>query len=92
MRSQLDWKWIDWSTMPDRPVNRMKTQAREYNREELEWKTSSWSKPEDFPGEYVMFYRDLYKTIKQGKGLYITPASVRRQIELLEKCRRACVV
>jgi len=89
---KLDWKWIDWSTMPERPVNRMRTQAREYNREELEWKTSSWSKPEDYPGEYVMFYRDLYQTIKHGKALYITPASVRRQIAMLEKCRLACVV
>lgn len=88
---KLDWKWIDWSVMPERPVNRMKTQVREYNREDLEWKTSSWSKPEDHPGEYVMFYRDLYKTINHGAGLYITPASVRRQIALLEECRRVSV-
>ena len=89
---RLDWKWVDWSVMPDRPVDRFPTPDRGYNREELQWKTGTWTKPEDFPGEYVMFYRDLYRTLRHGADLYVTPTSVRRQIALLEKCRHACPV
>lgn len=89
---ELEWKWVDWSAMPDRPVERSPTPDRGYNREELVWKTGSWTKPADYPGEYVMFYRDLYQTLRHGVDLSITPTSVRRQIALLEKCRRACPV
>lgn len=89
---KLDWKWVDWSSMPDRPVDRFPTADRAYNREDLEWKTRSWVKPEDYPGEYVMFYKDLYKTLRHGAALYITPASVRRHIALQEKCRHASLV
>ena len=62
----------------------------EYNREDLDWQTDSWTLPKDFPGEYTMFYRDLYQTIRHGADLFVTPASVRRQIALLERCRLAC--
>lgn len=88
--NELNWKWVDWSKMPKRPVDRMPTPDRAYNREDLDWQTESWTLPEDFPGEYTMFYRDLYQTIRHGADLFVTPASVRRQIALLERCRLAC--
>lgn len=90
--NELHWKWVDWSTMPARPVDRMPTPDRAYNREELDWQTDSWTLPTDYPGEYTMFYRDLYQTIRHGGDLFVTPASVRRQIALLERCKQACTV
>jgi len=89
--TELNWKWVDWSTMPPRPVDRTPITAdRAYNREELNWQSDHWELPKDHPGEYVMFYRDLYQTLSHDKPLFITPESVRRQIDLLERCRRAC--
>lgn len=88
--NELHWKWVDWSKMPARPVDRMPTPDRAYNREDLDWQTDSWTLPKDFPGEYTMFYRDLYQTIRHGADLFITPASVRRQIDLLGRCKQAC--
>lgn len=89
---ELHWKWVDWSTMQPRPVERIPTEGRVYNKEDLPWQTDRWTKPADHPGEYVMFYLDLYQTLRHGQELYITPQSVRRQIAVLERCRRRCLV
>lgn len=89
---ELHWKWVDWSTMPPRPVDRYPTSDRSYNKETLDWQTQSWTKPDDHPGEYAMYYRDLYQTLRHGKPLWVTPESVRRQIALLEHCRERSLV
>lgn len=90
--NELHWKWVDWSAMPPRPVDRAPTPDRAYNHEDLKWQTDAWKLPGDFPGEPTMFYRDLYQTIRHGADLYVTPRSVRRQIALLERCKQACPV
>lgn len=85
----LEWKWVDWSAMPERPVEREPTSDRTYNREELTWQTERWEAPAGEPSEAIRFYRDLYQTIREGSPLYITPRSVRRQLAVLERCREA---
>lgn len=90
--NDLQWKYVDWSTMPERSVERVPTPDRSYNSEEIPWQSETWTKPKDYPGEAVMFYRDLYETLRHGKPLYVTPESVRRQIALLDRCREACPV
>lgn len=88
----LRWKYVDWSKMPPRPVDRSPVVGRAYNREELDWKEESWERPEDYPPEVFLFYRDLYETLRHSSPLVITPESVRRQVAILQKCHELCPV
>ena len=71
--NKLEWKYVDFSKMPERPVDRQPTPDRGYNREELKWTEESWEKPENSPVEATCFYQDLYETMRKGKPLFITP-------------------
>jgi predicted dehydrogenase len=90
---RLEWKWLDLSKLPQRPVDRSTAAAdRKFNREELVWEEEFWSKgPEQSP-DYVNFYGDLYKALRQGAPLAITPQSVRRTLAVLERCREPVAI
>ena len=90
--THLEWKWVDWSTMPPRPLNRGPAEQRKYNREALQWQEDHWNLPEDLPNPQEMYYRDLFQTIRAGKPQFVTPQSVRRQIQVMDACREACAV
>lgn len=95
---KLTWKTIrDFDNLPPRPVDETPTDGRTYNSEELPWIEESWELPERDPqrgpsSPYGMFYRDLYKTIREDAPLVITPQSVRRYVALLERCHEMCPV
>jgi hypothetical protein len=74
--------------MPPRPVDRTPPTGRTYNSEKLNWQTESWTAPTDQPPVAVKFYTDLYETIRSGKPLVITPASIRRLIWVIEACQK----
>lgn len=38
----LEWKWVDWSTMPSRPLCLESTPDRSYNSGTLPWPRPSW--------------------------------------------------
>ncbi len=84
--NKIEWKYVDFSKLPPRPVDRTPTPDRSYNSEQLPWQTEECEVVMDFPAWTSNFYRDVYKTLRQGAPLVITPESVRRQIALLEKC------
>jgi predicted dehydrogenase len=88
--SRLQWKWVDWSQMPKRPVQRIPTPDRSYNNETLNWHEDSWEASGDNIPEELSFYHDLYTTLRQNEPLVITPESVRRQIAVIEQCRELC--
>jgi scyllo-inositol 2-dehydrogenase (NADP+) len=88
--TRLEWKYVDWSALPPRPVLRQSTPDRSYNQETLPWQEDRWERPLDYPGEVIGFYDDLYKTIREGAPLVITPESVRRQIAVLQTCHELC--
>ncbi len=96
--SKLEWKRVDWSTMPARPIDPKPTPDRSYNSEKLTWKTDSWSPavsadagagaaPAQQP--VIDLYADLWKTIRQGAPQVITPQDVRRRVAVMEKARKA---
>jgi predicted dehydrogenase len=86
--AQLRWRFIDPAALPARAVDRRPTPDRSYNREELAWAEHRWSLDSyDGPGE-AGFYADLFKTIRCGAPLAVTPESVRRVIWVLEECHR----
>jgi predicted dehydrogenase len=86
---ELEWKWVDWSKLPPRPVDRSPTAAgRSWNREELPWQSASWKKDEPYGADYGRYYRDMFEIVRNGKPVVVTAESVRRVIALLETCRK----
>jgi predicted dehydrogenase len=91
LRSDLktvNWKTVDFSKMPERPVDRTPTAGRKYNNETYEWKEESWTPPADAPSINVQFYSSLYKTLREGQPLTVTPELVQRQIRVIEECHK----
>lgn len=90
-QARLDWKYVDWSTMPARPVDTEPTAAnREYCVEDhdLVWHEETWERPANTTSKSAAFYDDFYTTLHDGAPLAVTPQQVRRQIAVLEKCRK----
>jgi predicted dehydrogenase len=96
--SGLEWKWVDWSKMPARPVSAAPTPDRSYNGETLEWQTASWTPTgagdagggaAPAAGPVRRLYDGLYRTIREGAAQEITPQSVRRRVAVIERCHQA---
>ncbi|HAI13857.1 MAG TPA: hypothetical protein DCM28_19280 [Phycisphaerales bacterium] len=89
--TDLQWKTVDWSTMPPRPVERDPHAAnRDYNRDEIKWTQHSWKEPENSPNVAVSFYENLHAAITDQHPLFVTPQSVRQQIRILNRCHELC--
>jgi predicted dehydrogenase len=86
--TQFRWKYFDPSQLPERPISRVPTPDRSYNREDLPWvEETADIGNEPFRSGNQRLYEEFYETIRHGAPLTITPESVRRQIAVLEKCR-----
>lgn len=84
----LEWKWVDWSQLEPHTVDRVPTPDRSYNRETLNWNVDECQTNEGGGGEVsTLFYRDFAQSVREGKPLFISPESVRRNIALIEKCK-----
>jgi scyllo-inositol 2-dehydrogenase (NADP+) len=89
---ELRWVSIDPKKLPKRVVETAPTPDRSYNHEKYDFKNGAWSAEKDkSPGE-VGFYLDLYKTLRENKKLVVTPEQVRRQMWVLEQCRKMAPV
>jgi len=94
---KLEWKWVNWESMPPRPLQMQSTPDRSYNFEKLDWQTATWQ-PEiqadagggaaPAPQPVLDLYTDLFKTIRLGAPQVITPESVRRRVVVMEKARK----
>jgi predicted dehydrogenase len=95
---KLEWKWVDFSSMPARPLDLKPTPDRSYNGEKIEWQTATWEPGGQVqaggagaapPGNSVnAFYDDFYKALRHGAPLVITPEQVRRRVAVMEKIRQ----
>lgn len=86
----IKWKYFDPKDLPPRQVETRPTSDRSYNWEEIPWKEEEWSRDEYCkPGE-ILFYEELYKTLREGTPLGVTPESVRKVMYIMEKCREYC--
>ncbi len=84
----LEWQVTDLSALPPRQVQRGAAEQRSYNSEKLVWTRREWTVPEQektIGWTRQCFYEDLYKTLRQGQPLVVTPQQVRRQISILEQ-------
>ncbi len=85
---ELAWKYVDFSTMPVRQVDREPAAERSYNSEPMHWTEQTWSREANAKSLVVCFYEDLYQTLRHGTALTITPQSVRRQLQIIEQCHQ----
>jgi len=95
--NRLEWRWVDWSRMPARPLDLRPTPDRSYNGEKLEWQESSWQPTAAGDGgagappakqPTLDLYASLWDAVRLGRPQVITPASVRRRVAVLERCYR----
>lgn len=84
----LRWKFFDPADLPPRTLSTEPTPGRSYNRDEIPWQEESWQADVSPGVAHQAFYRDLYRTIREGAALAVTPESVRRVIWLQELCHR----
>ena len=86
---RLEWKWVDWSALPARPVDEQPTPDRSYNRETLPWQEETIELTDSFASGPDRFYAGLSNALRRGEPLPITPEAIRHRIAILEKARRA---
>lgn len=90
--SSLRWKYFNPKRLPKRTVDERPTSDRSYNSETIPFTEKTWDAQKDkSPGEKG-FYLDLYQTLRNEKPLTITPESARRQMWVLEQCRKMAPV
>lgn len=87
--TELKWKYFNPKKAPKQTVNKV-PMAHQYDKEELPMVEKEWSlKPgADFQEGRKNFYRGLHKTLTEGAPLMVTPESVRRQIWVIEECKK----
>jgi predicted dehydrogenase len=82
----LRWKYHDPAQLALKEVDERPTPDRSYNREAIPWVEETWDVSEYTGPGQTGFYLDLYESIREGKPLFITLESVRRQVEVLQEC------
>jgi len=88
--NSVKWKYFDPKDLPPRQVETMPTPDRSYNWEEIPWKEEEWTLEKDAKRGEILFYEELYKTLREGAPLSITPESVRKVMQIIEECRKLC--
>lgn len=87
---RLTWRTVDWEALPERTLETAAATGRTYNHDPVTWQEHTWDAPPANPAaarvDYAGFYGDLYRTIRAGAPLIITPQSVRRLIVTLARC------
>ena len=85
---KLQWCFFDPAVLDERKPDPNSMPDRSYNRYDLPWQEESWAIAGADTQGYVPLYLSFYETIRHGAPLAITPESVRRNIAVLEECRR----
>ena len=88
----LRWRYFDPKDLPPRQVDTKPTPDRSYNVERIPWKEESWSSEAEYQSSGIAFYKELYKTLRYGAPLPVTPETVRRVMWIIEKCFELCEV
>jgi scyllo-inositol 2-dehydrogenase (NADP+) len=81
----IDWKWLEPSELTTRELQEAPTADRSYNREELPWHQESRDCDSHPKLSHDRFYDNLYRGIRNGEALVITPESIRRRLAVVER-------
>jgi predicted dehydrogenase len=90
----LRWKYFVPAEASPRSLSTEPTPDRSYNRDDLQLIEETWQAPPPdadtppgFHGMTVTYYRHLYRTLREGAALRVTPESVRRVMRVVELCK-----
>jgi predicted dehydrogenase len=90
----IKWMSFDPKAIPVRTLTEEPTPDRSYNSDGLKQHCveKTWTAKDDTgPGE-AGFYLDLYDALRNGKPVQIKPEQVRRQLKVLDQCRKMAPV
>ncbi|MEM1098507.1 MAG: Gfo/Idh/MocA family oxidoreductase [Planctomycetota bacterium] len=83
---RLEWKTLDWSTMPKRDLDtRPFAAGRAYPNEDIAWSEHHWEGHSEKLDPYVAFYDDFFSAVRHGTPLTVSPQSVRRTIDIVHR-------
>ena len=93
-RQLIKWKYFNPEDLPRRKVETKPTPDRSYNSEEIPWKEEEWrlSESDYWKRGGIIFYEELYKTLRYGAPPPVTPEIARRVMWVIEKCFEVCEV
>ncbi len=90
----LRWKYFLPAEATSRVLSIEPTPDRSYNRDDLWLHEETWSArppegvaPAGFVALTIAYYLDLYRTLREGAPLTVTPESVRRVMQVVEQCK-----
>ena len=86
----LRWKYFEPSELPPRELDVRPTPDRSYNRDALRLHEEYWSRRAEEP--HLRFYTELFEALRCKGEIPVAPESVRRQIRVLDECRRQAPV
>ncbi|MFW6152026.1 MAG: Gfo/Idh/MocA family protein [Verrucomicrobiota bacterium] len=89
---ELRWKYFKNKTLPRKEVEIEPIPDRTYINEKLPMVEKEWTSNVKGRQLEANFYNDLYRCIRAGGPVPVGAESVRRQIAILEKCRRMAPV
>lgn len=82
-------RWFDPSTLPELEPDEGAVPGRKYGTgETIDWQTEQIEIPKSNRSAALMFYDRFYATVREGTEVYVTPESVRRQIDIIERARQ----
>jgi len=88
----LRWRYFNPADLPPRQVDEKPTPNRSYNVEKIPWIEESWSSETVYMPSGITFYKELYKTLRNGAPFPVTPEIVRRVMWVVEKCFELCEI
>jgi len=90
--SGLNWRYYNPKTAPKQKLIRSPLPGPSYCRDSLKLTEKTWkpSKAQQNTFDYMSkcFYTHLYKVVREGAPLEITPKQVRVQMQVMEECHR----
>jgi scyllo-inositol 2-dehydrogenase (NADP+) len=87
---ELKWKYYDPAAVPPITADEGSPADRAYGTgETLPWVEESFEVPSGGPSTAALYYDRLFATLREGAPLFVTPESVRTQIDVLEAARRS---
>lgn len=85
--SELKVRWFDPASLPELEADPASPEGRKYGSSEtIDWQEETLEIPP--PAQRTQnYYRAIHATLREGADLFVTPASVRRQIGVITEAR-----
>lgn len=87
--TELQVRWLDPASLAEITANKGPAAGRMYGTgENVEWREETIQVPAPSQQRTLDYYEHLYATLREGAELFVTPESVRRQIEIIAQARQ----